>query len=234
MAERRGAGTPPDLWTRLSLELRRDKKKSAIMAVLVLVAAVLGGRLIVSQFGPAKASASSSAAVATAEVAAPSSDGASAGGAQHGMVAKRDEYIANIKPGITRDLFKFTPEAFALAKPQKAPAMAKKPTTRPVDKEKALKELRKQLKELAQSRARDLKLQSTIVGASPIAIINGKLVRVGRKIDGFTVVSVTSRKCEIEIEMEYTVDEKSKRKAKEKVTLALEIEGWRGKSGGGE
>ena len=233
MADRRGSGTPPDLWTRLSLELRRDKKKSTIMAGLVLVAAVMGGRLIVSQLGPAKASGSSVAG-ATAEVATPSSGGASGKGAQHGLVAKRDAYIANIKPGITRNLFKFTPEAFALTKPQKPPVIVKKPTTQPVDKKKALEELRKQLKELAQSRARDLKLQSTIGGASPIAIINGKLVRVGRKIGDFTVVSVTSRKCEIETEVEYIVDKKSNRKAKEKVTLVLEIEGWRGKSGGGE
>jgi len=227
MTDRRGTGTPPDLWTRVSLEIRRDKKKTTIMAGLVLLAAVMAGRMIVSQSGPAEASASTSA---VAKVATTADDGAQARGDQQELIARRNEYITGITPGITRDLFKFTPEAFTLASPP-IPTIST-PAVQPVDKAKAFEELKKQLTAIAHSRARGLKLQSTIVGDSPIAIINGELVRVGRSVGGFTVVSIANRKCEIETEVEYIVDKDSKKKAKQKVKLTLVIEGWQDKSPG--
>jgi len=223
MADRRGTGTPPDLWTRLTLELRRDKKKTIIMTGLVLVAAVVGGRLFVSSIGPGDASASSPEA-STAEVATSSSDGASARRAQQELVARRNEYIAGIKPGITRDLFKFTPEAFALSKPQKPKVVTQQAPTEPAKPKMSFWAKWDKIRALARQRARALKLQSTIGGSPPAAIINGKLVCVGRRIGGFTVVSISARTCEIETEVEYIVDEESGEKVNEKVRLVLELE----------
>jgi len=49
-----------------------------------------------------------------------------------------------------------------------------------------------------QAEAGQLVLQSTIVGSSPMAIINGHVVRAGKSIEGFRVLQVTSHACVVE------------------------------------
>ena len=48
--------------------------------------------------------------------------------------------------------------------------------------------------------ARSLKLQTTIVGAHPRAVINGQLVGPGDKIAGFTVRRILDRKVIVEMD----------------------------------
>ena len=259
MTDRRGTGAPPDWRTRLTLELRRDKKKTLIMMALGLVAAVMAGRLIVGRLGPSKASASQQV-VATAQIAMPFSSSSAAGGsAEQAQARRRDQYIEKIKSGITRDLFHYAPEAFPLTDREKVEVGAPKGTTpAPVD-DKAIQE---KVNDLLQARARSLagglKLQSTIIGSTPMAIINGRLLRVGQKIAQFTVTSVTNRKCVLETEIAYVLHDTtyelefvvaakagkptvkaqgdeatSQRKViKKKVPVILQMKDWKDRSGG--
>ena len=187
--ERRGTGeAPPDWRTRMSLELRRDKKKTAILAVLALVCSVLGGRLISGRLSPAKASASQGAAP-TAMIVTTAARAMSPGAPGFGASA-RDKYIANIKPGITRDLFWFNAKAFRRIRQVEKP---KAPTTQPVKRDRAAENKKRiaGIRVAAQERAeKQLIVQSTIAGA---AIINGKLLRKNRSIGGFKLVAVSTR-----------------------------------------
>ncbi len=263
MADRRGTGAPPDWRTRLVLELQRDKKKTAIMMALGLVAAVMAGRLIVGRLGPAKASASQQI-VATAQIAMPTSLDGMAGDAAHEQANRRDEYINRITPGITRDLFHYSPETFPLTDREKVEVgIPKGATPKPVDDKAIQKKVNELLRARARSLAGGLKLQSTIIGSSPMAIINGRLLRIGQKIADFTVMSVTNRKCTLETEIAYVLDDETyeiefvvtakegKPKAKptadtadngknperkiikKRVPVTLQMKDWKGRSGGG-
>jgi hypothetical protein len=48
---------------------------------------------------------------------------------------------------------------------------------------------------IIQAEAQALVLQSTMVGASSIANINGKILRVGEWFSGFEIVDITSHSC---------------------------------------
>ena len=228
--ERRGTGSAvPDWRTRLSMELRRDKRKTFILVTLVLAGAVLGGRMLVKGFGPSKASALQKAAptakIAVTPLAVPGTPSTSA----------RDEYIANIKPGITRDLFKLSPELFPLTEPVKT-AVKPKATTQPAktDKEALRKRRVAAITAGVWSQAgKQLNVQSTITGSSPMAIINGKLLRAGDRIGGFKLVAVTSRTCEVEKTVEYIIDEEAQTRGKLVVRVTIEIRDLRSKTGAG-
>lgn len=221
--ERRGTGSAPDWRTRLSLELRRDKKKTAALVAVLLVAAVLGGRMIVNGTGPAEASASQKN-VATAKVFT-RTPGIGGGGSLPFGAAARDKYIVGIKPGITRDLFKLTPELFPLTHVENTSA-GPKPATRPakVDKEAERKRRIEAISGAIRSDARkQLDLQSTIEGVSPMAIINGKLCCIGTRIGEFRLVTVSSRMCEVERVVEYLVDDETGAKAKLAVRATIRM-----------
>jgi len=48
------------------------------------------------------------------------------------------------------------------------------------------------------AQARALTLQSTVVSATPTAIINGRVLRAGEWINGFQVTHITSHTCTLE------------------------------------
>ena len=229
MIERRGAGAVPDWCTRMSLELRRDKKKTVIFVTLVLVGSVMGGRMVVKRLGPSKASASQMV-TATAKVAAtPLTASAGAEGLQPGASA-RDKYVATIKPGISRDLFRLSPELFPLSVPKTAPVsvVKKAPTTRPaLDKEAVRRKRIRAIEALVQAQARVLDLQSTILGSTPMAIINGRLLRINGKIGQFRLVAVSSRACEVEKVVDFIVDAETGAREKTPIRVVLEIKNLR-------
>jgi hypothetical protein len=41
-------------------------------------------------------------------------------------------------------------------------------------------------------------LQSTFIGSTPTAVVNGRVLRVGESINGFKVVEITARACVVE------------------------------------
>ena len=232
--ERRGTGAAvPDWRTRMAMELRRDKKKTAILVVLALVSAVLGGRMIAGRLGPSKASASQRAAP-TAKVAVTALNTSVAPGSVPFGASARDRYIAKIKPGIARDLFRFNARSFRRIRQADTP---KSPTTQPakIDKDAERKKRVKAVEAAVRARAnKELTVQSTIVGASPMAIINGQLLRMNGNIGKFKLVAVSTHGCEVETVVEYIVDEETEAKGKLTVRAALKMGSVRSKTGARE
>jgi hypothetical protein len=58
---------------------------------------------------------------------------------------------------------------------------------------------RERLEQMAaiRSQAQGLNLQGTILGASPIALINGQPMHAGQSIGGFVITEITSNACRL-------------------------------------
>ncbi len=52
-------------------------------------------------------------------------------------------------------------------------------------------------KRLLRAQAKSLDLQSTMVSANPVAIINGRMLRIGEWINGFELTEITPRGCSV-------------------------------------
>ena len=177
-------------WLRVKAELCRDRKKTIALGVLLAAAGLLGGRLIFQQIGPARADG----ALRPTAIAIPQPDVPSAvspepskptDGAGTGTAARKD----GIK--VTRDLFQLSPTLFPPEERAQRPVLTEGQKQADGAKEQAR---RKRI----QAAAGQLVLQSTIVGSSPMAILNGHVVRAGKSIDGFCVLQVTSHTCVVE------------------------------------
>lgn len=168
-----------NLTNRLLVELKRDKKRCAILVVLAIVAAVLFARLLLKRSSPAAATAASTAGAAseapTGEALWQPTEGA----------PRRDDYFRRIDTTITRDIFvppeRYYPSLEITKKPQ--------PTAT---------ESRSAQKENARRDASIMALESTILSSTPKAIINGQLVQVGDVIRGFRVEQIGSRSVTLE------------------------------------
>lgn len=176
----------PNWKQKLAAQLRRDKKKTAILSVLVLTALAVGGRLLLK-----KASASSKAP-ATVKALSPTGPTApvnqtAAGAPVKNKTAPADSagHVRRGQHRLVRDVFMPNPVFFA------RPGKAKSEKT-PGGKTKTREEL---LKERVRKEAEALALTSTIVGDRPIATINGRLLCKSDWLKGFTVVEITEGRC---------------------------------------
>jgi hypothetical protein len=181
-------------WRRqLLIELRRDKKRAAVLAALFVIAAVLAVRLVLKQSTPLRTRAAAKAVVAP--IRAEASSGAlarlgSGGGSADWLTELRTE-----QPEITRDIFAPNPAYFppevrsTQAQVELAPGEA---TTQPAQPPKP-DPREQELAILAQARA--LQLQSTSISQTPTAIINGLVLRKGDWINDFEVVEIAARTC---------------------------------------
>jgi len=195
--------------TRLVAELKADKKKAGLVVVLIVVAMFMGIRLAVKAGG--KTASAASTPSASVLPGAGKKTGGSAGGALGGGPAasktygqRREKYIRNLDRTIVRDIFEPDAQLFPLAvKAAGANRQQAVATSHPVDK----KELQEQL---TRREAASLKLQSTIVGDVPTAIINDKVLRVDDWIDGFQVIKITSQSCVVrkdKVEIQLSIDQ---------------------------
>ncbi len=104
----------PNPWTRrLRTELRRDKKKTALLVVLLAAGGIVAGRLVVTHSVPTPAGAAPPAADApraTARGADAGPLGPAAGDAQPSD--ERVRYLARLDRTIRRDLFRANLECF--------------------------------------------------------------------------------------------------------------------------
>ena len=176
---------------RFVAELKRDKKKATLLALLALVCLVVGIR--------AAAKMSSAGA---APPPAPAETPEHAGGADLLSLAARiedrpggpsrlDGWVSK-RPAdgsVVRDLFVGSMEGYAKAEK----ATRDKRDTGPTAAEAEMLREKK-----IRARAAGLKLQSTMLGSHPAAIINSKLVRAGEFIDGFRVVEIQAKYCLLE------------------------------------
>ncbi len=189
----------PNLKVRLLAELTQDKKKASILIVLVLVVGVFAGRLVLKQILPSKAGA---AGVSSTALVAPAGKGGVHPSAVsiHGV---RGEYAPDRKIKITRDIFRVNTDMFA--------PVGFRGEAKLTDAAKA-SDADRNLKLRIKAQAQTLELQSTIIGPSPVAIINGRVVRKGEYINNFQVVDVVAHSCIV---------------MKKNVKVVLEIKNWR-------
>jgi hypothetical protein len=167
-------------------ELKRDKKKTAIMAVLLLVAVALVGRVVLKAGKPAMASAATTVKNPPAARLARSSDPAATESGESDREKVRN--LGPIDTTITRDIFATNPKYFPSGKTVDVPAEIEAARTDDLAAER----------EAILARARELSLQSTVLSASPTAIIEGQVLRVGDTINGYNVVEIGPRQCTLE------------------------------------
>jgi hypothetical protein len=170
-----------NLKDQLWVELKRDKKRATVLALLAVIALIVVGRLVLKRvsFASAKSPQSppTAAAAATPEAARPSP----------GQETKHDDYLTRIDTTIKRDIFS-PPEQFF-------PPM-ETPKTKVVETLNS----RAAEKESIQKAAATMTVESTILSAIPKAIINGQLVQLGDTVNGFRIVEISSRTVTLERE----------------------------------
>ncbi len=194
MAEPR-KNNAPALTQRVVAELKRDKKKTVVLGVLVVLAAVVGGRLLVQSLSPRQAGAAESPLPAAVPSESPET-GDVADGTAGLLDLAEPPAEAPHRPGrrdheFQRDLFARRPEFYPLEQP-------KEEATKVVTKsEPSADEKRRAAERLVRSQARSLSLQSTVVSSTPTAIVNGRVLRTGDWINGFEITEITPRGCTV-------------------------------------
>lgn len=185
------------LW--IKLNLLADKKKTALMGVLFVVVLAMGAKMILPE--PQQAAAQ---VVTVAPAEAPAEQPvARMSQADPLQGQRRTEYLAKMDRKIDRDLFVADYDAFPLASPVAPVASADEASwadrirvkLEAADKEAALRQ--KRLTAQVKSEATALSLQSTMTGSHPNAIINGNVLCLGEKINGFTVSKIGPAQCEL-------------------------------------
>ena len=179
----------PSWHLQLVADLKRDRKRTGLLAVLAIVAVFVVGRLILASSGPSKVTASSIVAKPDGDVPAGHIDDPTGeiNGDSHGR------FDAAARLPITRDLFASNERFFPKVQPK--PQASEGPGEAPGGRKDPV-ELRRAIRD----QARALKLQCTVGGATPTAIINGMMVAEGAKINGFTVRKITARAVTVEKE----------------------------------
>jgi len=182
-----------ELMGRLKAEFLHDKRKTSALAVSFLLMCILAFQAL---HKPAPSSAGASQP--TGEVSKPmQADGAPAGPASRASEQPEDQLPAanlTVQSGkaITRDLFAIDVDAFP-PKQQAAPAsvVADAAPTGGQNQDQTQERV-------IQAQARALVIQSTVVSDDPIAIINGRVLRIGDWVNGFQVKSITAQGCALQ------------------------------------
>ena len=100
-------------------------------------------------------------------------------------------YVQRKRTEITRDLFAADMDAFEpLSAGWKSNSLA--PAT--ANTAKGGSDIQKRL---LRAQAQSLDLQSTMVSENPVAIINGRMLRIGEWINGFELIVITPRGCSV-------------------------------------
>lgn len=159
-------------------ELKADRRKLSLIIVLCCVLLLLWGRLLVKQV-PRDALAVPEAQAATSTLPElPPLDAALLG------IPER-EHVATRLPGtLARDVFSFQPEHFP-----RHPQAERKGPAKSVDQPADVTETGVTARQAAQG----LKVQSTVMGASPRVIIDGRLYRLGDSVQGLKIVDILPR-----------------------------------------
>jgi len=178
----------PDWKTKLVAELSRDKRKTVILAVLLLLGVVVGMRLVFkTNPAAAQAKAHTGGAGPAPQVKSPTPSVATVTTSQLGNDARIQERIQANARRIDRDLF--VPDAKAFPPEPVQPKKAKP--------DGAAKSTTKTPEQVVQELAAEFTLQSTIISAEPTAIIDGRILKLGDTISGFMVVGITKGTCDL-------------------------------------
>lgn len=162
---------------RMRRQLLADKKKFGALLGLFMVGLLLWGRLLIHNV-PRTATAVPSIAAT-----APGPDNAPPAAYTSTQRASVEVRLISVVP---RDVFAVNPALFPKLSGEENPSGPTKLIGDPAD------ELEQQLRVL-KAEAGALKLQSTILGVRPRAMINGTLVGPGESIAGFEVTEIRPR-----------------------------------------
>lgn len=181
---------------RLIADMKRDKKRTGLLAVLVVVALVMGARLVANSV-PTSVSAASSSTIRVEAVDEPMGAPAvsqtngneplavSAGNAARGSSPEKPMRPAGgVK--IERDLFRADSGYFPLADTSSSNASDAMPT------DAQSQEIRRRAIE---AQAQALIVEAAIVSDTPTVMMNGRVLTVGGRINGFEVTQITSSGC---------------------------------------
>jgi len=168
---------------RLWCQIQTEKKKYAVALVLVVVTAVMWGRVMFPGTGsPTPAVALADASHNPQEI----NLGVSASAGTHRPVI----YVAPVRD-LPRDLFALTQERYPHKTSPTSQLLKKSPVTTVDNTGQG---------QAVHEAAKALKLQTTIVGRHPRAMINGQLVAPGEQIGGFIIREIRDRKVVIEMD----------------------------------
>ncbi len=158
-----------------------DKKKFGILVTFVAIGLLLWGRLMLLEKVPRHATADPSGQPAQAPAGAEAPAGSSA------ALTPLPEVRTDLGGELALNLFAFRHDRYKLRPDEESGRTGVESGQGPDDERKRL---------LAE-KARDLRLQSVIQGASPMIVINGKVLRVGDSIEEFEVASFTDRSAKV-------------------------------------
>lgn len=198
----------PDWVRRLKAELKRDRKKAVLLFALLAVGFVIVARQLMQDQRSGRRGAVRSAAANSSEQPDQQDPGRTERlRLRYDQVrqAERQKYIAEMDRGITRDLFSPNPEFFP------APYSGTDPKVTIIDpqaeggwfggiggwirqKQQARREEVARVA-IIRAQAQALSLQSTMLGPSPTALVNGQVLRQGEVIQGFRLQRVDSDSC---------------------------------------
>ena len=169
-------------------ELKASRKKAGLMAVLLIVAAIMGLRLMASGSGEPRRARASGASRKTPSVEPP--EDFSMMTDRRERSERASEYLKNLDRTIRRDVFEPSDVYFPVSvEPSRPVDPRPKPATAPAVDQQAL------LARLIAEQARSLKVETVILSESPTAIINGRVVRAGDYISGFKIVEIGAKGC---------------------------------------
>lgn len=180
---------------RVAAALRADPKKTTLMSVLAVVLLVVVGRLVLGNAHPAGALA---ALVQTGHVAAPAPRPVVSG--KNALALSR--WLSQPQTNLSRNLFATrldyfpTDNSAASANAGSGDFWSQlgKSIAQATDEETK----RENLKESFRQQAGKLRLQSTMAGAQPRAILEGKLVAEGSVVEDFRVEKIEARRVILE------------------------------------
>ena len=171
------------LW-KLRNGLLADRRKLGVMLTLALVAMLLWGRLLMKNV-PRTAVADPQAAIAAIAPGTPA-----AASAKTADKPRPASVIVPRYPPVRRDLFAFDPLFYGVVeKPEATGPVQAKSSDDPSDEEKE----RQQRRLAVRAAAKQLTLQSTLLGTVNRAMINCVLLEPGQMILGFELTDVRSR-----------------------------------------
>jgi hypothetical protein len=165
---------------RIKRQLMADKKKLGMLMTLMALGLLLWGRLLLQPVP--RTAVADPKTIALAAPAPMSTEPV----IHH--TARRTVH-ASLKSSVDRDLFAIRSELFPRTEGQDIPETGKSQTQTSDDSQHQSRAI--------EAQAKALKLQSTLLGNRPRALINGVLLEVGQTIAGFEVIQIAPRQVTI-------------------------------------
>jgi hypothetical protein len=170
--------------------LKKDRKRSGLIVGFAVTLLILWARMLMN--GPAPATASLARQSESAIMNPPETT------PRLQASAAVLEWLAKPKQPVSRNLFTMHLENYARAGDHMAATSADTDLTDNPDDQTDEKCEGQILLENLRSQASTLKLQTTLMGSSPIAMINGDLLKVGDRVGGFVVTRIEANRVEIQ------------------------------------